>query len=110
MVKSIVSDTHGIEIYITVPVYKEVKQIKVIKGKRKTIYNKVFDKNVYLKKWIKKDAITSIEEYISEKGVISKNKSIIYDKFSNRFFQATHGVDEMLTALRGTTFSVGFNK
>lgn len=84
-------------------------QLSIIHSIYKTVRIKTFDqdgnpiigekeklvKQIPVKRWIKKDAIVMIEEYMTYKNSIAKNRCIVYDRFSNRFYAAFHNPEEL---------------
>ena len=90
--------------------------------KTKTIYQKmdggdlypekkeVLIKQIKVKKWFKKDSISSVEEYVTSKNKVSKNRSVVFDKFSGRFYATFHSPQEILQAMSHPyTHPIGFN-
>ena len=88
-------------------------QLEVVHSiyKTKTIYQKmeggelfpekkeVLVKQIKVKKWFKKECISSIEEYVNSKNKISKHRSVVFDKFSGRFYATFHSPHEILRAI-----------
>lgn len=82
-------------------VHSVVKTKKVYTSKDETYYEnkEVTVKQIKVKKWFKKESIISVEEYVTSKNKISKTRSIIFDKFSSRFYATFHSPKEILTAI-----------
>lgn len=92
--------------------------------KTKTIYQKmeggelfperkeVLVKQIKVKKWFKKECISSIEEYVNSKNKISKKRSVVFDKYSGRFYATFHSPQEVMEAISShpshTTNPIGF--
>lgn len=99
-------------------------QLEVVHSiyKTKTIYQKmeggdlyperkeVLVKQIKVKKWFKKECISSIEEYVNSKNKISKKRSVVFDKYSGRFYATYHSPQEVLQAISSTpmTNPIGF--
>lgn len=99
-------------------------QLEVVHSiyKTKTIYQKmeggdlfpekkeVLVKQIKVKKWFKKECISSIEEYVNSKNKISKHRSVVFDKFSGRFYATFHSPQEVLQAISTTPMNnpIGF--
>lgn len=79
--------------------------------KTKTIYQKmeggelfperkeVLVKQIKVKKWFRKECISSVEEYVNSKNQISKKRSVVYDKFSGRYYATFHSPHEVMQAI-----------
>ena len=90
--------------------------------KKKTVYTnigggdsfaekkEVLVKQIIVKKWFKKEAITSVEEYVTSKNKVAKSRSIIFDKYSSRFYATFHNVDEIMNNINNRTYKnqIGF--
>ncbi len=91
--------------------------------KTKTIYQKmeggdlfpekkeVLVKQIKVKKWFRKECISSIEEYVNSKNKISKKRSVIFDKFAGRFYATFHSPQDVLKAISATPIKnpIGFS-
>lgn len=79
--------------------------------KTKTIYQKmeggelfperkeVLVKQIKVKKWFVKESISSIEEYVNSKNQVSRKRSVVFDKYSGRFYATYHSPEEVLHAI-----------
>ena len=78
--------------------------------KQKTVYQKIGEdefpeskevqiKQIHVRKWFKKDGITSVEEYVTSKNTVAKNRSIVFDKYSSRFYATFHAPGEVMTSI-----------
>lgn len=90
--------------------------------KTKTIYQKmeggelfperkeILVKQIKVKKWFKKECISSIEEYVNSKNKISKKRSVVFDKYSGRFYATFHSPQEVIQAISTQPMnnSIGF--
>jgi hypothetical protein len=94
------------------PVYKKTTHyIKTPSGQVLKKEKEKFQKETRVLKWMDLDAIVSIEEYITKKGEVAKNRSIIFDKYSNRFYATWHSVKEIIEVLEDRKEdSVGFRR
>lgn len=72
----------------------------------------VLVKQIKVKKWFRKEAIVSVEEYVNSKNKISPNRSVIFDKFSGRFYATFHSPTEVLQHIdpKQPTNLIGFNR
>ena len=89
--------------------------------KMKTVYEKldtgeeypekkeVLVKEIKICKWFEKDAITSIEDYVTQKNKVAKNRSIIFDRYSGKFYITWHSLDEVVSMLNKPKQPIGFN-
>ncbi len=90
--------------------------------KTKTIYQKmeggelfperkeVLVKQIKVKKWFRKECISSVEQYVNSKNQISKKRSVVYDKFSGRYYATFHSPQEVMQAISTTPMNnpIGF--
>ena len=90
--------------------------------KSKTVYQKmeggdlypekkeVLIKQIKVKKWFRKECISSIEQYVTSKNKIAKNRSVIFDKFSGRFYATYHSPEDIIKQISATTTTqpIGF--
>ena len=66
-------------------------------------------KQIHARKWFSRDAIVSVEEYVTSKNTIAKSRSIVFDKYSGRFYATYHSPQEVLQSL-GNSNEIGFHK
>lgn len=86
-----------IELEIVHSVYKtKVVYQKLEGGELYPEKKEVLAKQIKVKKWFKKECISSIEQYVTSKHKIAKNRSVIFDKFSGRFYATFHSPQEIL--------------
>jgi hypothetical protein len=92
--------------------------------KNKTIYQKleggelypeqkeVLVKQIRVKKWFRREAIVSVEEYVNSKHKVCPKRSVIFDKFSGRFYATYHSPQEVLQHIdpKAPTNPIGFHK
>ena len=92
------------------PVYKKItKIVRTPDGKLVKEQKDKLQKETRVIKWVDRDAIISVEEYITRKGDIAKKRSIVYDKYTNRFYATWHTVNEILEVLEDRKeHTVGF--
>lgn len=82
------------------PIYKKAAYLsKTPDGKFIRMEKDKLHKETQVLKWIDRDAIISVEEYVTKKGTIAKSRSIIFDKYSNRFYATWHSVNDIIDAL-----------
>ena len=98
-----------IELIIVHPIYKT-----------KTVYEKhgedefpeekqVLVKEIKIRKWFHKEAITSIEEYVGRNNRVLKTRAMIFDRFSSRFYITWHSIDELLQLIEKPKQPIGFS-
>ena len=98
-----------IELVIAHPVYKT-----------ETVYEKhgddefpeekeVLVKEIKVRKWFHVESITSIEEYVTKNNRVSKKRSIIFDKYSSRFYVTWHPTDEIMSLVNKPKQPIGFS-
>jgi hypothetical protein len=56
-------------------------------------------KQMRVKKWFKKEAITSVEEYITARNTVAKSRCIVYDKYSCKFYATFHKLDDVIKSI-----------
>lgn len=90
--------------------------------KSKTVYQKmeggdlypekkeILLKQIKVKKWFRKECISSVEQYVTSKNKIAKNRSVIFDKFSGRFYATYHSPEDIIRNISATpiTQPIGF--
>lgn len=59
----------------------------------------VLVKQLHVKKWFKKEGITSVEEYVTAKNTIAKSRSIVFDKYSGRFYATFHPAEDVINTI-----------
>lgn len=94
------------------PVYKKVTlQVRKPGGEIVKVQKEKFLKETQVIKWLDLDAIVSIEQYITKKGEVAKARSVVFDKYSNRFYATWHSVEEIIRILEDRKDdSVGFKR
>lgn len=101
----------GIELLMITPVYKsKIKEVNV-DGVKTAVEQQVLAKELRTKKWIRKDAITSVENYLTSRSTVSKTRSVIFDKYSGKYFATAHSTDniiEVLTHVDSYSPKIGF--
>lgn len=81
-------------------VYKsKVKYEKMEGGELFPERKEVLHKQIRVKKWFKKEAITSVEEYVTNKNTIARNRCVVFDKYSGKFYAAFHNVNEVMRCI-----------
>lgn len=81
------------------PIYKQVK-VKTVTDDNVVceIKNKLI-KEKKICKCLNKDAIVSVEQYITSKGVPAINRSIIFDKYTNQHYATWHKQKDIMNLL-----------
>jgi hypothetical protein len=110
-VRKVKSDRNHIELSVVHSVYKsELKKVKHPDGSVEKVSVDKMTKQIHVRKWFIKDGITSVEEYVTKDDKISKTRSIVYDKYSGRFYATHHGAAEVMQHLSPPAKDVGFQK
>jgi hypothetical protein len=81
-------------VYKNKVVYEKMPEGDLFPNKKET-----FHKQIRVKKWFKKEAIISVEEYVTRKNKIAKSRSIVFDKYSSRFYVTFHRVEDIISNL-----------
>jgi hypothetical protein len=83
----------SLELKLINPIYK----VKIIKDNvGNSVEKEQFVKELRVKRWFKKDAITSVENYITSRNTVSSKRCIVYDKYCGKHFIAEHTLDEII--------------
>ena len=69
---------------------------------------KVFIKDLRTRKWIKKDAIYSVEHYINSKHKISPVRCVVLEKYGNNMYVVEHKMEEVINLLENVNSKIGF--
>lgn len=79
--------------------------------KQKTVYQKlsggedypeqkeVLVKQIHVRKWFRKDGITSVEEYVTSKNRVARSRSVVFDKYSGRFYATYHSANDVMQSI-----------
>jgi hypothetical protein len=87
------------------------KVVKDEKGKPIKALDEVWEKDLQLKTVFLKDSLTIRGETLTRKNTKAKNRCVIYDRSSGKFFTIAHSLKELDEALADPSpTSVGFKK
>lgn len=105
--------SHGDSVRLEVvhSVYKtKVEYEKMPEGEMYPTQKEKLVKQIRVKKWFKKEAITSVEEYVTVKNTIAKNRSVVFDKYSGKFYATFHGAQEVINNIEPQPYKnqIGF--
>ena len=106
------SDWSGdmIEFQLINSVLKDKQVTKTVDGVKTKVFIKVIDKEFNSRKLILRNAITSVEEYVSQDQVINHDRAVIYDKYTSEHYCVNHSVEDIKTRLLNkSTNKIGFN-
>jgi hypothetical protein len=81
-------------VYKSKVVYEKMPEGELFPSKQEKLH-----KQIRVKKWFKKESITSVEEYVTSKNTVSKNRSIVFDKYSGRFYATFHNAEEVMRSI-----------
>lgn len=96
--------------YIQVKIINQLVKTKLVKNSDPAEYEEVIFKELFTKKWFRRDGITTIEEYITTKKTIAKTRSTIFDTFTGRLYVVNHTIEEVEEAviLKPITNKIGY--
>ena len=101
MSNKIIEHNDTVQLSLIHPIYKSVSVSAVDENGNSLVMKKdKLVKQIAIKKWFRKDAIDSVEEYVTTKNTIAKNRCIIHDAMSNSYYQTFHNPDELWFILR----------
>lgn len=92
-------------------IYRETIEFEsFVEGELFPVKKQVLVKQMRVKKWFKKECISSVEEYVTKKNEIAKNRCIVFDKYSSQFYAAYHTVEDVMNILesRPNKNQIGF--
>lgn len=90
----------SIQLEVVHSVYKsKMEYEKLADGELYPSRREVLQKQIRVKKWFKKDCISSVEEYVTTKNTIARNRSIVFDKYSGKFYATFHHPDEVMNEI-----------
>jgi hypothetical protein len=96
MKQKIVTTNEDIQLSIVHPVFKTLRvKMKDEEGNIQYAEKEKLVKQLAVRKWFKKDGLTSVEQYVTTNNRIAKNRSVVYDRYSNRYFATFHSPDEL---------------
>lgn len=107
--RKVKSDGTRIELSVVHNIY-ESEIVKVKNPDKTHDYEKreKLVKQLHVRKWFSKEGITSVEEYVTNDHRISKSRSIVFDKYTSRFYATWHNPSEIMEHLSPVSKSVGF--
>lgn len=93
-------DDRTIRICLVHSVYKEIDvKIKDENGNVVLMTKQKLLKQIPVRKWMKKESVSSVEEYVTAKNTVSKSRSILFDRDSGRFYATYHNPDDLWKAV-----------
>lgn len=99
----------SIEFNVITSIYKDKVIHKKVDGVRTPVKSSILVKELRLKKWIQKKYVTSVDEYLTTKNTIAKNRAIIYDSNANKFFAVNHPMKDIVNRLNPVAHNkIGF--
>lgn len=107
----IVCTADSIQLEVVHSVYKDkLEYERLPDGDLFPTKKEVFKKQIRVKKWFKKEAITSVEEYVTSKNTIAKSRSIVFDKYSGKFYATYHNPTEVMRNIEPQSYKnqIGF--
>jgi hypothetical protein len=108
---AVVSNNDSVMLEVVHSVYKKKVKYEVMpEGDLFPQEKEVLHKQIRVKKWFKKEAISSVEEYVTSKNTIAKNRCIVFDKYSGRFYATFHQLHEVVNKLEPQPYKnqIGF--
>lgn len=110
--KKIIQNKENIRLSIVHQVYKEkIIYTKMPDGELIPEKKEKLKKEMTVHKWFKRDAITSVQEYVTASDRIAKSRCVVFDKYSGRSFVTYHSSDELMSYIAPDAISIsGFHK
>jgi hypothetical protein len=105
------STKDSVQLEVVHSVYKNtVKYEQMPEGDLYPVKKETFQKQIRVKKWFKKEAITSVEEYVTIKNKIAKRRCIVFDKYSGKFYATFHNLEEVFKSIEVQSYKnqIGF--
>ena len=91
------SNGSAIRVTIITPIYKTKIVTKVIDGEKIKKETSILVKEIRTTKWLKKEGITSVDNYLTSKNTIASTRSLIFDKFTNKFYAVGHSQSDIIS-------------
>lgn len=108
---AIVTTDESVRLEVVHSVYKtKIEYEKMEGGELFPERRDVLHKQIRVKKWFKKEGITSVEEYVTTKNTIARNRCVVFDKYSGKFYAAFHNVQEVMRSIETQPYKnqIGF--
>ena len=107
--KEIQLNRDNIRLSLVHQVYKEkTKYTKMPDGELIPEKKERLQKEITVQKWFRRDAIVSVEEYVTVTNKIAKNRSIVTDKYSGRSYATFHSPEEVMRSIHPEPIVTGF--
>lgn len=92
-------------VYKNKVVYEKMPEGDLFPNKKEILH-----KQIRVRKWFKKEAITSVEDYVTTRNQVSKNRSVVFDKYSGRFYATFHSADDVMRHIQPQPYKnqIGF--
>lgn len=95
------------------PIYKKKVTLSISpEGETVPLEIDVLVRELKIRKWFKRDSFSSIEQATTKNDRISKTRSVVYDRYSARFYETWHSDIEIMETLYESelkkNLSVGF--
>jgi hypothetical protein len=105
------TEQDDVELMLIHPVYKTKTFHRTTNDGTLEKYDKqVIIRELCVHRWFKREAIIGVQEYITSKNTIAKNRCLVLDKYSNQFFAVFHSVQEVRDAIKiKPKNKIGFN-
>jgi len=95
------TDLDDVELLLIHPIYKTKRFHKRLENGETQHYEKqVVIKELRVHRWFRREGIVGVQEYITAKNTIAKNRCLVLDKYSNQFFAVFHSVQEVREAIK----------
>lgn len=82
--------------------------LQIVDGQKTKVPVQVVAKEFNSRKILRRDAITSVEDYVSSTHKVAKERAIIYDKYTNQHYAVNHSVDAIKARLFSYKNKIGF--
>lgn len=109
--KKILQNRENIRLSIVHQVYKErIIYTRMPDGELIPERKEKLKKEMSVQKWFKKDAITSVQEYVTASDRIAKSRCIVFDKYSGKSYVTYHTSEELINVISPDAVSIsGFH-
>lgn len=95
------TDLDDVELLLIHPIYKTKKFHRRLENGETQHYEKqVVIKELRVHRWFRREGIVGVQDYVTSKNTIAKNRCLVQDKYSNQFFAVFHSVDEVRKAIK----------
>jgi hypothetical protein len=105
------TEQDDVELLLIHPIYRtRISHRTLDDGTKARIEKRVIIRELRVIRWFKRDAIVGVQQYITAKNTVAKNRCLVLDKYSSQFYAVFHSVDDVRLAIKSKPKSIiGFN-